>query len=249
MYTTHFWYQFYLHGRKIGALVFVTMLCCAQPLKGQMTKQGVTMHRLESDKKKFQYGFFLGTHSNALGLKYAPAFDTPAYDEVKTILSPSMTGFNLGFMVNVRLDDQFTMRLVPVKVALYQQALDYEFTDGTTDKQLIESTRIEPGLFFKYRSIRRNNTRMYLVAGISGSLRSGKEEMVSSTDRLEIRRFNLKAEIGLGLEKYFKFFKLSPEIRYARGLTDVLLPSNNFYHNGIGRLVTHNFSLYFHFSD
>ena len=225
------------------------LLFCAQPLMGQMRKQGVTMHRLDSDKKKFQYGFFLGSHSNSLGLKYAPEFNTPTYDNVRAIVSPSLSGFNLGFMVNVRLDDQFTMRLVPVKVALYQQALDYEFTDGSTNNQLIESTRIEPGVYFKYRSIRRNNTRMYMIAGISGSLRSGKEEIVSNTDRLEIRRFNLKAEIGLGLEKYFKFFKLSPEIRYARGLTDVLLPSSNFFHNGIGRLVTHNFSLYFHFSD
>jgi hypothetical protein len=45
-------------------------------------------------------------------------------------------------MVNFRLDDQLILRIVPVKIALYQQMVDYNMTDGTVDEQLIESTRI-----------------------------------------------------------------------------------------------------------
>ena len=209
------------------------------------------MHRVESDKKNLKYGFMLGVHQNWYGVKYSDQFSQPAYDNVSSIAGIRTTGFDLGFMVNFKLDDQFWVRVVPVKVGLYQNIVRYFNNNGTSslEDQLIESTRVEPGIFLKYRSIRRNNTRMYLVCGISGSFRSGKEDIAAVTDRLEIRRTNVKVEVGIGLEKYFQFFKFAPEIRYARGIMNVMNPTNNFWHNGIDRLVTHNFTLYLHFTD
>lgn len=90
---------------------------------------------------------------------------------------------------------------------------------------------------------------MYLVAGVSGSLRSGKEDLVTNADRLEIRKLDVKIEFGIGLERYFEFFKWAPELRYARGLINVLSPADNIFHNGLQTVTTHNFTLYLHFSD
>lgn len=246
MQTPHLWYQLDLHRAKI---IILLLFLGSQPLWSQTMKQGVTLHRLESDKKKMQYGFFLGAHQNYYGVKYSEAFDTSEYDQMGSINSRKSTGFNLGFMVNFRLDDQFILRTVPVKIGLYQNLVDYNMLDGSVDSQLIESTRVEPGVYLKYRSIRRGNSRMYVVFGGSVSFRAGKEDLVTASDRLEIRRMNAKVEIGFGLERYFEFFKFSPEIRYARGLMDVMNASDNIYHNGLQRLTTHNFTLYLHFSD
>lgn len=218
-------------------------LCMAQ-------KAPVTMYRIEQDQKFLKYGFFLGFHQNSYGVKHSDVFETPALDELLAINPQQNVGFNLGFMVNFQLVDQFSLRIVPVKIALYQNEVDYYLSDGTIDTQLIESTRIEPGAYVKYRSIRRGNTRMYLVAGVSGSLRSGKPKE-TDTGGLLIRKLDLRAEIGVGLEKYFKFFKWSPEIRYSRGFINVAREQNpqTIYTLGIDRLVTHTFSFYFHFSD
>ncbi|MCO6357818.1 putative protein-translocating porin PorT [Roseivirga pacifica] len=247
MQTTHFRYKFYLHRAKIIALLL--FLVSFQAFTQQRRKPGVTLHRIESDQKKFKYGFFLGAHQNYYGLQYSDAFSGADYDNVTSITPRKNLGFNLGFMVNFRLNDQFSFRFVPVKIGLYQHTVDYNFTDGTIDQQIIESTRIEPGLFLKYRSIRRDNSRMYLIAGVSASMRSGKDDLETSQDRLEIGKFNAKFEVGIGMERYFEFFKFAPEIRYSRGLVNVMTGANNFYHNGIQRLVTHNFSIYLHFSD
>ncbi|HEY9116681.1 MAG TPA: porin family protein [Roseivirga sp.] len=246
MHTTDFWHQFDLHRAKVVLLIF---LLSGASLFGQTRKQGVTLHRMESDQKLFKYGFFLGAHQNSYGIRYSDAFETPQYDQINSIISKSNLGFNLGFMVNYRLADQFTLRLVPVKIGLYQNTVDYHQLDGSVDSQLIESTRLEPGAFLKYRSIRRGNERMYMVAGVSASIRAGKEDLVTSTDRLEIKRFDAQLEFGIGLERYFEFFKLSPELRYARGLVNVMNNSSNIYHDGLSRISTHNFTLYFHFSD
>lgn len=246
MQTTHLWYQLNLHRAKV---IFLVLFLFGSTLFAQRQTQGVTLHRLDSDKKKVQYGFFLGAHQNYYGIKYSEAFDTPQYEDISSIVSQKSAGFNLGFMVNFRLDDQFTLRTVPVKIGLYQHTVDYMYTDGDVENQLIESTRIEPGIYLKYRSIRRNNTRMYLVFGGSASMRAGKDDLVTSDDRLEIRRLNAQLEFGIGLEKYFEFFKFAPEIRYARGMMNVMNNTSNIYHDGLSRLTTHTFTLYLHFSD
>ena len=244
MQANNFWYQLNIHRSKIIVLCFLLLGNIAFSQKAP-----VKMNRIGSDDKKVNYGFFLGYHQNYYGIQYSDAFAGVNYDNVRSIESKQNSGFNLGFMVNFRLDDQFTLRFVPVKIGLYQHMVNYNMTDGTVDEQLIESTRIEPGLYLKYRSIRRDNLRMYIIAGVSGSLRSGKAEDLGGADKLEIRKGNLKAEIGFGFENYFEFFKFSPEIRYARGLSNVLNPENNFYSNGIGQITTHNFSIYLHFTD
>lgn len=246
MQTFDIWHRLDLYRAKIVA--FLLFLSVFQ-LSAQTPKAGVTLHRMDSDQKKFKYGFLLGVHNDRYGIRYSDRFNTQEYDQISSITSETSLGFDLGFMVNLRIADQFSIRLVPVKIGLYQNIVNYQHLDGNVDAQLIESTRIEPGVFVKYRSIRRNNSRMYLIAGISGSLRSGNDDIVTNQDRLEIRRANVKLEVGFGLERYFEFFKFSPEIRYARGLVNVMNDQNNFFHNALSRLTTHNFTLYLHFSD
>lgn len=246
MQTFDIWHSLDLHRAKIIAIVIFFSILQAN---AQTRKAGVTLHRVESDQKTLKYGFLLGVHNNSYGIKYSDRFETPEYDQISSITSETSLGFDLGFMVNLRLADQFSIRVVPVKIGLYQSTVNYQYTDGTVDAQLVESTRIEPGIFMKYRSIRRNNSRMYLIAGISASIRSGKEDVVTTLDRLEIRKANVKVEVGFGLERYFEFFKFSPEIRYARGLMNVMNPQDNIFHNALTRINTHNFTLYLHFSD
>lgn len=244
MQTAHIWHKLYLHRAKIIILtgLFLGNVALAQ-------KAPVTQYRLAGDQEFVKYGFFLGSHQNSFGIRYSSAFESsPVLEDLLAINSKQKAGFNLGFMADFRLADQFALRIIPVKIGLYQHEVDYVMADGTVDTQLIETTRLEPGGFLKYRSIRRGNTRMYLIAGMSGSLRTGKAKE-TDTGGLVIRKLDIRAEIGLGLEKYFKFFKFSPELRYSRGLINVLQDGVAFYSLGIDRVVTHNFTLYFHFSD
>ena len=245
MQTPDFWHKLHLHRAKIIAFLLLFM---AQ--YGLAQKAPVTLHRLEQDKRPLKYGFFLGTHQSSYGVKYSDQFAKTSLDKLLAINPRQSIGFNLGFMLDFRVHDQFSWRLIPVKVALYQNEVDYYMSGGTVDTQLIETTRIEPGIFMKYQSVRRANTRMYVIVGISASMRSGKPKE-TDTGGLLISKTDLRVEIGLGLEKYFKFFKWSPEIRYARGLINVAQAQNppTIYTLGIDRLLTHNFSLYFHFSD
>jgi len=245
MQTPDFWHKLHIHRAKIIALF---LLCFAQVAMSQ--KAPVTKYRVDQDNKPLKYGFFLGFHQNSYGVKHSEVFETVALDDLLAINPQQNAGFNLGFMLDFRINDQFSWRVIPVKIALYQNAVDYHFANGTVDTQLIETTRIEPGIFMKYRSIRRANSRMYIIGGISASMRSGKPKE-TDTGGLLIKKLDVRAEIGIGLEKYFKFFKWSPEIRYARGIINVAEQQTpeSVYTLGIDRLITHTFTLYLHFSD
>ncbi len=237
------WHKFNIHRSKVVLLLllFLGHVGIAQTAKN--------IHRPESDQKLLKYGFFLGFHQNSFNIRYSDVFDTDAYENVHSINSLKRPGFNLGFMVNFRLQDQFTLRVVPVKIGLYQYAVAYNYTDQPSETQLVESTRIEPGIFLKYRSIRRGNTRMYLVGGITGSLRSGKADEDPTAIRLNARKLDVKAEIGIGAEFYNKYFKFAPELRYSSGIINALNGDSNFYTDGLKRISTHVFTLYLHFSD
>lgn len=245
MQTSDIWHKLHLHRAKIIA---ITLLLAGQWAMAQ--KVPVTQWRMEQDQKPLKYGFFLGFHQNSFGVKHSDVFETPDLDEILAINPQQNAGFNLGFMLDFRINDQFSWRVVPVKIALYQNEVDYHMSTGEINTQLIETTRIEPGLFMKYRSIRRANSRMYIIGGLSASMRSGKPKE-TDTGGLLIKKVDFRAEIGIGLEKYFKFFKWSPEIRYSRGLINVAQRQERetIFTQGIDRLVTHTFSFYFHFSD
>jgi len=245
MQAIDFWYKLNLYRAKIGVL----LLLFAGPMAFGQTKSYASIHRPDSDLKFVKYGFFLGFHQNTYNLQYSEAFATPEYDDVISINAQKRPGFNLGFMLNLRLQDQFILRIVPVKIALYQYAVEYSMTDGTVDSQRVESTRLEPGVFAKYRSIRRGNTRMYVIGGITASIRSRKSDEDPNAIRLNERKFDLKLEIGIGADLYYKYFKFAPELRYSAGVLNALDGGSNFYTNGLQRVSTHVFSLYFHFSD
>ena len=125
MQTTYFWHKLHLHRTKIIVLFFLFL---SVNLMGQSIRPGITMHRVDSDKKNIKYGFLLGVHQNWYGVKYSDRFLDTEYDEVSSISGISRVGFDLGFMVNLQLDDQFWVRVVPVKVGLYQNIVRYYHT-------------------------------------------------------------------------------------------------------------------------
>lgn len=89
-----------------------------------------------------------------------------------------------------------------------------------------------------------------MVGGIAPGIEaSGKKRKERSGNTLSIDEFNLSLELGFGVDMYYPYFKFSPEIRYSRGLINVLKPDALGFSEGIDRLNTHTISLYFQFSD
>lgn len=199
------------------------------------------------DQRKISYGFMIGLHTSGYQVNYADQFVTQSFDTVHSVMAPFSPGFSLGFLVNLRLYDELDLRLMP-KAGFYDHKLIYQYTNGDSQEQLIETTLMEFPLLLKYKSTRRGNVRMYMIGGVTPAFElSGKNDVVSNTTNLSVNKSNLSLDAGVGFDFYFPLFKFSQEIRFSRGISNMLGPDPSVFKDPLSRLNTNTISVYFIF--
>jgi len=239
MQTANFWRKFDI--RRYKALIIILLILLPTLLFGQRRRQ---VNNPNYDQRWLSYGFLLQGHTSAYQIKYSDAFVSDSFDSLYAISPRWSTGFSLGFIVNVKLEAYFDLRLTPT-VSFHEYRIDYEYVDDPVDDQLIESTVVELPLLLKYKSARRGNTRMYFVGGIKPGFEvSGKNRNEDFGDEFLItKEFNFSGELGFGVDIYYPLFKFSPEIRFSKGFANLLGDSENAYGAGLERSNTNTVSL------
>jgi hypothetical protein len=214
--------------------------------EAQQKRRWVQRNNPNYDERKLSYGFLIGLHSSTYQIKYSDEFVTTDFDTVHSVTPDWSGGFALGFIVNYRLTDLLDLRLTP-KVAFYENKVTYNYTDDTpTHSENVETTMVEFPLLLKFKSERRGNIRMYMIGGVSPSFEaSGKKEFTN--DVLEVKNTNMSIEAGFGFDLYYPLFKFSPEIRFSRGLVNMLGDRENIYGQPIKYMNTNTITVYFLF--
>jgi len=201
----------------------------------------------EFDRRKISYGFMIGLHTSMYEIKYSEAFVTQSFDTVHSVQGSFTGGFSLGFLVNLRLHEMLDLRILP-KAGFYNHKLTYYYTDRTSRQQNVETTMVELPILLKYKSMRRGNVRMYMVGGFTPAIEaSGKNDAETTQESISINRFNLSLDAGLGFDFYFPLFKLSQEIRFSRGIVNMLGSDPSIYNQPLQYLNTNTISVYFIF--
>jgi hypothetical protein len=240
MQSAHFRNKFALLGIQI-AFLLLAEIAEAQHFKW------APRNNPEFDRRKFSYGFLIGLHTSMYEVKYSDAFVTQAFDTVHSVQGSFTGGFSLGFLVNLRLHEMLDLRILP-KAGFYNHKLTYYYTDNTSRQQSIETTMVELPIMIKYKSMRRGNVRMYMVGGFTpGYEASGKNDAETTQESLSVNRFNLTLDAGIGFDFYFPLFKLSQEIRFSRGLMNMLGSEPSVYNEPLQGIHTNTISVYFIF--
>ncbi len=227
----------------------VVAACFLLLIHGQTAAQGnykyVVKHLERYDDKLIHYGFFFAAPVTRFNVGYSPAFITS--DSSYRIYSPNRGSFRVGFVVNAHLTNRFDLRLTPA-VSLFSREVQYDYPGGTSRTETRESTWVDFPLLLKYKSERRNNSRMYLLAGGAFSVETNvrRKENVG-TSRLSTGTMDFAVEYGVGFEQFFEYFKFAPELRFSHGLINLYRPSGNIASVGINRLTTHSVTLYLNF--
>jgi hypothetical protein len=158
-----------------------------------------------------------------------------------------MRHFAWGFTVNAYLNEHFDLRTTPA-VSLYERHVKFSYPNGTDRTEKRESTWIEVPLLLKYKSLRRVNSRMYMVAGVTLGIETNvKRNRGGGANALDTKSSDLSIDYGIGYEQFFEFFKFAPELRFSHGLTNMIVPGANSVGNGISRMRTHTVTLYLNF--
>lgn len=244
MQASDIWNKHNLYRAKVVLLLLVALTITQEEGFAQK-KRWVNQNNPNYDERKLSYGFLIGLHTSAYQIKYADRFVSPALDTVYSIEPGWSPGFSLGFIVNYRLTDLLDFRITP-KVAFYEHTLRYRYTDETpTEEKLVETTMVELPVLLKYKSERRGNIRMYMVGGVKPALEaSGKKDRQDASSTLGITGTNVSLEAGFGFDLYYPLFKFSPELRFSRGMMNILENTTNRYGEPLERVNTNTITLY-----
>lgn len=242
MQAPYIWNKFNLYGSKI--IFLLTFLLVVQTVHAQRIRY-VRTNNPNYDRRKLSYGFLIGLHSSTYQIKYADKFVTHSFDTVYAVTPLWSGGFSLGFIVNYRLAEFLDLRLTP-DVAFYENRVRYSYTNKLpSNDQLAETVMVEFPLLLKYKSERRGNIRMYMIGGVKPSIEaSGKKDIENSKIGLEVKGSNVSLEAGFGFDLYFPLFKFSPELRFSKGMANILSNTTNVYGQPLSRINTNTVTLY-----
>ncbi len=214
------------------------------------------------DANRINFGFQLGVNTNTLILDKEPGFQKESIHTAATLNNPAATysgplktmkatfntGFHLGLVANLNINDNLDLRFTP-DVNFSDRVVNYTYdTTGAPKpylqgvKKTIASTFIDLPLVLKFKSDRKGNIRSYIIGGFQYShdivprTKTDDSNSLEVNKLLKIRRDMLSYKVGLGLDFYYEYFKMSPELSVTNGLVNGLATQNSSFSRPISRM-------------
>lgn len=200
------------------------------------------------DDKAITFGFCVGFNTMDFVIKNSPS--AIYSDSLRADISKDTPGFHIQIISNYRLNEYFTLRFLP-GISFGQRDFNFFKNNEVVDqKHKLESNYLEFPILLKYKAKRLNNFRPYLVTG--PNLRVDLAKTFSEEDEvyMDLKRFDLYHELGVGFDFYLPYFKLGVELKYSYGFFNMIekrVTSHPEFQNSIAKLNSSIFLLSFHF--
>lgn len=203
---------------------FFLFLFISQSVSAQLFSKERILNQENFDKQLLSWGFFLGFNSYDFKFEYE--------QDLPDILVETTTGFNVGLISDLRINDYVNLRFEP-GLFITQRNLQYdplsfqgqEFNSSDLLRE-VKSTYIHFPLLLKFSTKRINNFKPFIVGGFSTALNlSSNEENPEDNSGNEFRskKNMLFYELGFGIDFYLYWFKFTPSIRGIFAINDELV--------------------------
>lgn len=213
-----------MKNRDTLRTILLTVLLLLAPVLGAgslCAQERKIQNRPFLDDRVWHYGFLVGFNIQDLrlanngtayvnqngGVEYWYA-DVPEYTP----------GFSVGVLGELKANDWLSLRVIPTMHFGDKKVVFKEQRSGKFTEQYVKSTYLSVPLDLKISAARFNNYRPYVVTGLAPNVdltvKKGKELLVKRTD--------VMFEIGMGLDLYYPYFKMIPELKFCFGLNNVL---------------------------
>lgn len=240
------------------SILIIPLLLCALGAFGQEERP---RNLTAFDLKRIHFGFTVGVNAMDVGITR----NYEAADFLYADLSRVLPGFQVSIVSDLRLSKNWNLRFLPGISFGSREISFYEYSDGVVGdlKKLPNVDNPVPlgpafldfPLHFKYRSLRLNNYRPYVVGGLNfrydmTAKRPGVYDS-ESNEYLKFKRGDLYLEFGFGVDSYLRYFKFAPEVKLAVGLMNMVDPNGRTGHpefaNSIEGIRSYILMLNFHF--
>jgi len=204
-------------------LFVIGLMMLVQTASAQLFVKEKILNQENFDKQRLTWGFFLGLNTYDFNFDY--------YRDRSDIQTKMNTGFNVGLVSDLRLNDYFNIRFEP---GLYINQRDLYYSEdwfNTTPNsndllREVKSTYVHFPVLLKVSTKRLNNFKPYILGGFSTALNlSSNQENPddNSVGQFRTKRGMLFYEIGFGIDFYLYWFKFSPSIRGVFAINDELV--------------------------
>ncbi|MFH0895743.1 MAG: porin family protein [Bacteroidota bacterium] len=217
-------------------LILFFSVTCTYVLQAQRV---VVPNLPKYDYKKIHFGFSLGVNKYDFFIR--PIQDYKLLDSLYVLESKPEMGFDIGLVSNLRLAEYLDLRFTPT-LSFGDRVLEYTYVKNDTNvvtlTKRVESSIVELPFSIKYKSARVNNFRAYLIGGgkFNIDMASQAKKKSQTNDLIKLKQNDVCAEIGVGIDIYFEYFKFSPQLKLAVGVRDLLVRENSLFTNSIDRL-------------
>ncbi|MCK4879351.1 MAG: PorT family protein [Bacteroidales bacterium] len=192
------------------------------------------------DLKRIHFGFTVGVNAMDVGFirNYDYTSEIAGQEFRYADLSHPLPGFQVSIVSDLRLNENWNLRFLPGISFGSREIYFYEYNNGVAG-DLVELPNVDnpvplgPAfldfpLQFKYRSLRVNNYRPYLVGGLNFRYDMSAKKPGSydseSNEYMKFKRGDLYLEFGFGVDNYLRYFKFAPEVKLAVGLMNIIDP-------------------------
>ena len=213
-----------IRNRDTFRAVIMLVLLLLAPMSGAgrlCAQERKIQNRPFLDDRVWHYGFLVGFNIQDLRLANNGTAYVNQNHNVEHWYAdvPEYTpGFSVGVLGELKANDWLSVRIIPTMHFGDKRVVFKEQRSGKFVEQYIKSTYLSVPLDLKISAARFNNYRPYVVTGLAPTVdltvKKGKELLVKKTD--------VMFEVGMGLDLYYPFFKMIPELKFCFGLKDIL---------------------------
>ena len=180
------------------------------------------------DKAKISWGYYLGINSYDFNFDYQ--------QNLSDVQVEKTTGFNVGLIANLRINDFFDLRFEPGLI-MSNRNLSYNPNDFGDSEFLenihlreVKSTYIHFPLLLKISTKRLNNFKPFVTTGVSTAINLSSNEKNladNSSGQFRTKKNMFFYELGFGIDLYLEWFKFTPSIRGVFAISDELIKDDD----------------------
>jgi hypothetical protein len=205
-----------LLSNKIIILLSILAFSAAQDVYGQVSARD-NYNYLDFQRKSFYFGMTFGTNFPSFRLNQSKIFI--GNDSIQVAEGRSNGGFNLNMVTNFKMGEFFDLRFTPGFAFSYRSFL---FND--VDVKRTEAVFFELPFYVRYKSLPYKDKRIYAVGGLKYNFDVANNSNARKAETLiKISPHDFQWEVGVGMQFFYPYFIFSPEIKYGRGLGNILL--------------------------
>ena len=172
------------------------------------------------NRKSYYFGINIGFNSSGYKLQQSGFFINN--DSIKVTEGKSEVGVNMHMVTNLKLGEYFDIRFLP-GFSFAQRGLEFtSVSDSKVIERKIESVFFELPFHIRFKSEPYKDKRMFVVAGLKYSY-DVQTNSKSRKSLIRIAPHDFQYEVGVGMQMFYPYFIFSPEIKFSRGLGNILI--------------------------